>query len=251
MQIDGWKTSFLLSWLPGRCYVSFREGRYSWSFFWAQSIYMFTLICQWYATSRQVNIYDSAEEPPAFAEVNAYTLATCSPGHWTTSGLKSLKFTHLHTIFSHNDIQKQIETSNFLPEFLFLFVSLVCGVLFQEKNTTSTTKLHQIPILSTSLGPSWKRVKRMGSYGRFLEKAVETMYVTRLVTNLETVHLLWGNLIWRCQEHHSNHLPSIQTPDFFGSTFRVRKKSRLQTWGTIGVTPGKKVRGNSHWFGRF
>ena len=29
------------------------------------------------ATSSQVNIYDSAEEPPSFAEVNAYTLATC------------------------------------------------------------------------------------------------------------------------------------------------------------------------------
>ena len=24
----GWKTSFLLGWLPGRCYVSFREGNY-------------------------------------------------------------------------------------------------------------------------------------------------------------------------------------------------------------------------------
>ena len=26
--MDGWKTSFRLGWLPGRCYVSFREGIY-------------------------------------------------------------------------------------------------------------------------------------------------------------------------------------------------------------------------------
>ena len=25
LKMDGWKTRFLLGWLPGRCYVSFRE----------------------------------------------------------------------------------------------------------------------------------------------------------------------------------------------------------------------------------
>ena len=25
LEMDGWKISFLLGWLPGRCYVSFRE----------------------------------------------------------------------------------------------------------------------------------------------------------------------------------------------------------------------------------